>query len=326
MKSMRSDKPNSSPVLAFENGLVQAPIPLPLQAAGDTGLGLNGAPGRWTLRHVFRIYRWRILLTYGLFNLENLLRLSYPFVLGLAINGLLHSSYLGLILFIVLHLSHLLIGALRRMYDTRAFTSIYTDLATQLVLEQRGREVETSRVAARSALSRVFVDFFERDVPSVVRALYSVVGALVMLCVYDWMLLPFCLALVIPTYLVNSAFGRKTLLFNRLLNDQFEQEVEVIGRSQPQEVHEHYSRLARWRVKLSDWVAINFSLMELFVLGLMAAALVRFCTVPGVSAGDIFAVFRYLTLFTMGLDSVPMVVQQISRLRDVGRRMRHGHT
>jgi hypothetical protein len=146
-----------------------------------------------------------------------------------------------------------------------------------------------------------------------------------MLCLYDWLLLPFCLALPIPAYLVNSAFGRKTLFFNRLLNDQFEQEVEVIGRSQSEEVREHYSRLARWRVKLSDWVAINFSLMELFVLGLMAGALVRFCTAPGVSAGDIFAVFRYLTLFTMGLDSVPMVVQQISRLRDVGRRIGHGH-
>src|SRR5262249_32171560 len=134
-------------------------------------------PGPWTLRGLFRTYRWSILFTYGLFNLENLLRLAQPLVLGLAINDLLRSSYLGLGLFVVQHLSFTLISSLRRMYDARTFTRIYTDLATQLVVEQRGQEEPVSSVAARSALSRAFVDFFERDVPVIVRSLYSVVGA-----------------------------------------------------------------------------------------------------------------------------------------------------
>ena len=42
----------------------------------------EGRPGRWTLWAIFATYRWRILFTYGLFNLENLLRLAQPLVLG----------------------------------------------------------------------------------------------------------------------------------------------------------------------------------------------------------------------------------------------------
>ena len=74
-------------------------------------------------------------------------------------------------------------------------------------------------------------------------------------------------------------------------------------------------------VKLSDAEAINFSLMELFVLGLIVASLVHFCSRDAVQAGDIFAVFRYVLMFIMGLDSVPRLVQQMSRLRDIGMRM-----
>jgi ABC-type multidrug transport system fused ATPase/permease subunit len=299
----------------------------PREAAGHIACRHHGNVSvPWTLRALFHAYRWRILLTYALFNLENLLRLAQPLVLGLAINGLLKFSYGGLLLLIIQHLSHLLLSSGRRMYDTRAFTSIYTDLATRLVLEQRGREVDVSRVTARSALSREYVAFFERDVPVVFGSLYSLVGALGMLCLYDVLVAPLCLVLLIPAFLLNRAYGRKTLLFNGHLNDQWEREVTVISRGQAAEVRGHYSALAHWHVRLSDWEALNFGVMEFFVLGLMAVSLVRFCAAPDASVGDIFAVFRYVLMFIAGLDSLPMLVYQLGRLRDISRRMQRETT
>ena len=85
--------------------------------------------GRPTLRRLFQTNRRRILTTYLLFNVENALRLAQPLVLGLAINGLLQASYGGVLLFVVQHLAHLLVGSFRQMYDTRVFSAIYTDLA-----------------------------------------------------------------------------------------------------------------------------------------------------------------------------------------------------
>lgn len=279
-----------------------------------------------SLGWVFRQYRWQILLTYFLFNLENILRLGQPLVVGWAINGLLQTprDLSGVWIFVAQHMSHLIIGTLRKRYDTRSFTRIYTDIATDIVTEQRGKGVEVSRVAARSVLSREFVDFFETHVPMMIRALYSVVGALVMLGIFDWMLVPVCLGLLIPATLLNRMYARKTFRFSRQLNDNLENEVQIIEAGQTERVRNHYANVSSWRIKLSDAEAQNFAMMELFVLGMMISALMLYCK-PGMPAGDIFAVFRYIMLFLLGMDSLPKLVHQLSRLRDIGQRMRSAY-
>lgn len=279
------------------------------------------SPHSGTLRSLFASAKWRLMLTYALFNLENLLRLAQPFVLGWAINDLLTGAYQGLLAFVAQHLGHLAIGTWRQMYDTRVFTGLYTDLATGLVSEQRGQGVDVSRVAARSSLSREFVEFFERHVPLVVRSAYSIVGAMVMLAWYDWLLVPLCGLLIVPVCLLNLRYSRQTHRLSRQLHDELEREVNAIDEGSPAAVRGHFSRVAGWRVKLSNAEAVNFGLTELFVLGLMAAVLIRFCSAAAVSPGDIFAVFRYVLMFVMGLDSVPHVVQHVSRLRDIRQRL-----
>jgi ABC-type multidrug transport system fused ATPase/permease subunit len=273
------------------------------------------------LRNLFRAARWKILLTYALFNLENLLRLSQPYALGWAINDLIQSKYTGLTVLVTQHVSHLLVALFRQMYDTRVFSGLYTSLAAQLVTEQTERGIEISRVAARSSLSREFVEFFERHVPMVVRSVYSCVGAMFLLGLYDGLLIPACLLLVFPVSALNCRYGKKTLALSGSLHDELENEMDVISSGEPERVRLHYDRVARWRVRLSDLEAVNFGLTEFFVLGLIIAALVRLCQLPDIEPGDMFAVFRYLMMFIAGLDSVPTLVLQVSRLRDIGRRL-----
>jgi hypothetical protein len=285
----------------------------------ETPLPTDRATG--TLRKIFIVYRWRILFTYGLFNLENMVRLAQPVALGLAIDGLLSSSYRGLLILIVQHMSHLLISLARQIYDTRAFTSIYTDIVSDIVLKQRQREVDVSIVAARSALSREFVDFFEQDIPTVLQSVYSMVGALLILAVYDWTLFAYCLMLFIPAFIINYFYSKRALVINGRLNDELEREVGIIGSFEPQGVRNHYDMVARWRINLSNLAAANFGIMELFILSLIVVSIIRFSAMPDARPGDILAMFQYILMFVSGLDSVPMVVQQLSRLRDIERRI-----
>ena len=276
---------------------------------------------RQMLTDLFKAYKWRIICTYFLFNLENLLRLAQPFALGLAINSLLSASYSGIGVLIAQHLSYLLISSLRQVYDTRTFTKIYTNLATQVVVDQRKSDISVSKVAARSALSREFVDFFEHNVPMIIQSLYSIAGALLMLLYYDRVLILYCLVLIIPASILNYFYSQKAYFLNGQLNDQLEKEVGIIEQGEFGSVQNHYKSVANWRIKLSDLGAINFSLMELFVLSLLIASLIRYCNLPSVAPGDIFATFNYVVTFIMGLDSIPFLVQQISRLVDIGQRV-----
>jgi hypothetical protein len=270
-----------------------------------------------SLWSIFLAHRWRILATYGLFSLENLLRLAQPLVLGWAIHDLLRSSMLGLALFLGQHVLYLAIASARRLNDTRCFTRIHADLATGLVLDQRGRAVEVSRVAARSALSREVVDFFERDLVVAIYCLYSVIGALAMLAWADLVLVPWCLALLLPAYLLSRWTGRQGLI----LNDEVEREVEVIERARPPEVRGHFDLIRRWRIALSDRDAFSYGVLETLIFVAMAAALVRTCARPGVDAGTIFAVLGYVLMYVTGIANVPLLVQHFGRLRDISRRL-----
>ncbi len=145
-----------------------------------------------------------------------------------------------------------------------------------------------------------------------------------MLAIFDAGLVVFCLGLIVPAFWLNRYYSRNTFALNRRLHDELEREVHVIEQGDANGVREHYAAAARWRVRLSDAEAINFSLMEFFILGVLLFSLVRF--LRGATprpAGDIFAVFRYVLMFIMGMDTVPRLVQQISRLRDIGFRLTH---
>ena len=300
-------------------------LTLPLPLDGPRSSATATSESALSVRGIFRAHRWRLILIYVLFNVENLLRLAQPLVLGLAINDLLSGSYTGLYLLIVQHLSHLVISRSRQRYDTRVYNRVYTGIATDLIADQRASNIETTRVAARSALARHYIDFFELYVPMVIRSGYSVFGAAITLGLYDWTLVPLCLGLIVPATWLNLRYSRQTFQFNNRLHDELEHEVDIIERNRGDEVKKHFDEVGFWRVKLSDAEAKNFCLMEMFVLAVMAIALVRFCWVgqgeTPPAAGDIAAVFRYLMLFIMGLDSVPKVVAQWSRLRDVGGRV-----
>ena len=308
--------------LALETGnppiLSPNPLPEAVSASARTG------QGALLLGGLFRAYRGRLIIAYSLVSAENLLQLAQPWALGLAINDLLRSSAAGLGILALIHLAHLLVSAARRMYDARAFTRIYADLATQLVDRQRRNGVDLSRVAARSALSREFVQFFQCYLPLVVQAFFSLGGAVVILWLYDWSLMAICLGLVGPACVVNYLYSRKVLRLNVALHDELEREVGVIQKGDLETVSCHYRGVSLWRIKLADAEAVNFTLIEFFVIALMSVTLMRSCLCADASAGGIVAIFRYVITFVTALDTLPVLIQHCSRLRDIGRRMQLG--
>ena len=284
------------------------------------------APESPSLVRLFRANWRRLGLTYALFNAECLLWLAQPSAIGMAINGLLAGGHGGLAILVAQYLVWVGLSTARQLYDTRAFTAIYTDTAHRLVVQQRQAGVDVSTVAARSALSRELVDFFEHDLKGVFVSIYGVVGALVMLATYDVGVAGLCVLIVGPVALLSRRLGRRSLDLNGKLNDQLEREVEVVEEGCSEVVHDHYRRVARCRVRLSDLGAWNYCQMEFLVLGLIIAGLVRSCARAEFNAGDIYALLAYILAFAGGLGNVPAVVQQFARLRDITRRLGSGIT
>lgn len=273
-----------------------------------------------TLRGVCRKHKARLVLTYVLFNLENAADLTQPWLLGLVIGSLLEGRSGMLIPFVTFYVLRTTTGVLRRVFDTRTFARMYGELAAGIVIDQRERQVAVSRVAARATLAREVTDFLERDVPILFSSAYMVVGAVVMLGFYDVALVPVAIATGIFSLTINIVLGRRTTSLNRGLNDVLEDEVAVISTANPRAAQEHYAHLARWQTSVSDWQALAFSTTQTFVLALLVTALLRVASWNVDAVGDVYAVFRYVTMFTAGVAGVPMLVHRVARLRDIRRR------
>lgn len=264
--------------------------------------------------------RRRIRTCYALVACENLFELLWPFAIGLAVDGLIRDSWAGVGVFVVLSLAHTAISFIRQRYQTRTFNGLYADVAADLVEKQRHAGVDTASVTGRIELAGEYVEFLDSDIPLAITAGFTVVGSLVMLFFYDVLVGAAAAAIALPVMLVNRRLMARSEGFFEELNDLAEVEVDVIRRGRRAESHRHFGIIGgRW-VSLSDAEAASWSIVEVIAIGLWVVALVR-ATSGDVDVGSIIAMIAYVWSFTVGFEEVPGVLQRLTRLRDIKRRL-----
>lgn len=268
-----------------------------------------------------RAHRAQLFATYSLTAAANLVGQLYPLATAIAINGVLHGDYLQIGWLLACHLLMMALEVAAKLYDTRVFTRLYASLACDVVARARAQGVDSSIIAGRAALSREYADFLERDVPGGVSAIIGLIVALSVLLGMDALVGLACLLLIAPLTAISYRLARRSVILNRRLNDRLEREITVLRDGRPDAVRRHFNVLGRWRIRLSDAEAQAFGLMELCVIVLIAAALLRPSDGVALQAGDVYAVFSYIWRFVFALDQVPPTVQRIAKLRDLNRRM-----
>lgn len=274
------------------------------------------------LRTMIMKHRNRLVLTYVLFSLESLGTLLRPFFLGMAVNDLMKGSYHGLLILSGVHLAWMILGTIRHMYDTRTFSSIYTSLVTKF-LSRRYRQADVSKLSAHSTLAREFVDFLEYDLVYVIEAVYNLLGSLILLMVYDSSVVGVCLAILLPVLAISYFYGKKMKKLNRQKNDELEKQVDIISTGNTHLIRNHYSTLRKFQIRISDQEAWNFGLLEIMVMVVIGISLLISTKSLGtvILAGDLIGIYNYILKFVSGLDTIPYMVQRLTSLNDITRRI-----
>ena len=286
-----------------------------------TGSAFNAANPSFSLSRLFRRFRGPLLLTVGLLLLENALSVVQPFVFGLAINDLLSQSLRGTLWIVVLSLAKLMVATGRRFYDTRVYSQIYRTVATETIQQQQRQDAPLSAIATRGTLVQELIDFFELHVSAGFTAFVSVVGAVLMLLLYNGSLFGGCLVATALIYLVFQRSEKRTFRLNRDFNNELEQQVNVLKTGSKGAIAQHFQRLTSYRIHLSDLEAINFGISELLLLGLVIFALFTAATGKNPSPGSIFAVLSYVFEFAEGIYALPLIFQQLIRIREISQRL-----
>ncbi|MEN9425521.1 MAG: hypothetical protein RL122_2904 [Pseudomonadota bacterium] len=266
--------------------------------------------------------RFKLGLTYGLSLSEQLLALLMPLAIGEAINGLLGHDYWPLGLFIGLWLVLAVMTAGRKMYDTRVFMGIYVAVVTQVIKQQRAVGTPTSKLVARSMLIREVVDFLERDIPDIFAMVITFIGSLVMLFLFDWHVASAALLLLIPVLLLNGWLWKPINRLNRSINNNLERQARIINQGSLLRLGQHFNFMRFLRVNTSDIEARTWMLIELFVVAATIYVFVYTAQTPGIEAGTIFSIVTYFWNFQGSLDRLPILMQSVSRVKDILRRIR----
>ena len=273
------------------------------------------------LKHIGQTHRRKLITTFSLVGLDNLLLLVYPVFGGWAINAVMEGNVWQAMLYSVVVLLMWIIGAARRIADTRTFTKIYTEIAVPVVLEQRKREVPHSAITARVALSREFVSFFEEHLPIAATSLVSIFGACMMLLILEfWVGVLAVAILALFLWLLPRFAAISENLYFRL-NNRLERDNRLIRDGNERQLYRHYGWVAKLRVLISNREALGYLSIGMAMRVLFGFAFIHMTLKGYGSAGHIYSVSTYLWMFAMSLDDVPRLVEQYSNLKDIGQRV-----
>nr|WP_315040536.1 ABC transporter six-transmembrane domain-containing protein [uncultured Moraxella sp.] len=273
-----------------------------------------------SLKHIAITHKQKLMATFSLVAIENILLLIYPLIAGFAVNAVMQGKMWQALSYAFLVLIIWLIGSARRAVDTRAFVRIYADLVVPVIFNQRTQH-STSTVVARANLSRQFVEFFEQHLPMIITSVFSIVGSVVMLLWIEFWSGVVVLAILLGFIAILPSYVAKNDKLYFKLNNRLEKEVGVIERTSHNELTKHYDLISRLKIAISNREAVSFLAVGV-AMAILFGTTLTLLTVKGYgSAGHIYAVITYLWTFAISLDDMPNLIEKYSELKDIGGRV-----
>ena len=168
------------------------------------------------LYNIFWNNKWRIGISYALLLIEFSVFAILPFLMGLAVDGVIAGDKKNFNLWIGVSVFALVAGFTRRRFDNRAFLHIWSKKATEIINGLIAKNVDRTKIVSRSYMVKEFAHFLEFTIPAVVSAIIDISVSLAMLWIFVpsvgfWMLLLAFLA-VTTCYVFSIYINRMEII------------------------------------------------------------------------------------------------------------------
>ncbi len=274
-----------------------------------------------SINNLIKRFKAQICITWSLVILEGTAYLATPLAIGFAINDLLAGSLFGILLLLGVCLVMLLVGGVRRFYDTRAYGKIYRTVSTELVEKEYKRKSSTSTISARSKLFTEFIEFLEYTIPEVCHNLINLIGTLLIIATLNSKIFLLCLSSSLLTTLIYWVSSDKILDLNKGENDEMEKQVAYLQHGNKKKIHTHFNRLMKWKIKLSDLETLNFLGVWLGLTIALISSVILLTGGNAVEVGTVVTVIMYVFGFMESSVAFPLYYQQIVRLQEISSRL-----
>jgi hypothetical protein len=286
---------------------------------GVSALNIDGA-NQGYLKYFLR-YKFRICLTYIATVIGSIFLFLYPYATGIAIDGALERNPKALLPLVLFWGTHLIVDGFRQVYDTRTFTKVFAEAATEMVVAQKKTGRSTSEVAARVNMMEEFTWFLGSTLPELLISLIGPIGSLAILSFLSPKIALATAALAIfaiayNTWLFPSLKNRQTSI-----NSLHEKSVSVINDGGQNEVSAHYESIGKAFVRISDLNAISWMTVQAIGIAVVAFGIWIAGGIANTTTGEAYALVAYIWRVLDGAFSVPSYAHQFARISDIWRRI-----
>ena len=176
------------------------------------------------MKKIFLRFKNRLSVTFGLLILESIGELLFPLVIGFAIDDLLNKSYEGLFQLSILGFFTILIGAVRRLIDSRFYGYIFVNLGTELAKSQS--KLSPSKKSAQLSLLNEIVEFLENSMPSLFTYVVGLLGTMFILFKLN---LPVAVGCLISSFIFSKSIAFNYSYFSSYMNRFTMRNMYVLG-------------------------------------------------------------------------------------------------
>lgn len=271
------------------------------------------------IKAVARQNKRGLIFIFLLILADSALSVLYPLFIGYAIDDAIKQTYSGAIWLAGLGVTTLVVASARRFYDSRFYAKVLEKMTVEL--NEKLMETSSSTKAARFHMLNEMVEFFENNIPALVRSVIGLAGTLMVIATLNLDILWLCLGVMLLVIIVYGVTGNKTLRYNKEYNNELEGQVDIVSENNTDMLRQHIRRLMKWNIKLSDLEMINFSIVWLTMIIALVYAINFAAQGNAITYGAIFSLVMYFFQFMEDVISLPLFYQQWLRLKEIGQRL-----
>ncbi len=271
------------------------------------------------LKAVFKKYSLKLGFTLFLILLEAALAILFPLFIGYAIDSAINGSHYGAIQLGLLGVAALLVGVGRRVFDSRFYAKIYQSIGTSAISKMEDNV--SSKKSARLGMLREFIEFLENALPELISNIIGLIGVIAIIATLNLNVFYGSLIVTIIIFLIYWLTSSKTIKLNKLSNDEFEKQVDVISKNDKQELNLHLKEMMKWNIKLSDLEAINFSISWMVMIAFLVASIIISVSDGIIKYGALFSLIMYVFQYMENVINLPLFYQNWLRLKEIKERL-----
>ena len=268
------------------------------------------------LKKISECFRAQLWVTYTLLIFEFTCQSISPYLLGKAIDFLLQKQNNMFFLYMLCSIISLVVGVLRRIYDTKVFTGILRDTSIELTREMFDQNIEPTKITVRVDRLGTLVDFFEYQIPQYVKSFVQIiVSAVVLFSNIHHFIWVITLIMTISLFCSHHA-AEKTSKLLQFIQKQDEIKLHNIVNNNPlDEIKDNFFTLQKLHVNKSNIDAVNWGIFDVcFILCELLAIYILTHTIQA-TVGQITSSLMYINTFTMHFSVFTHALVRIKELK-----------